>query len=160
MIIDREYFTVGLSSEIALGLSLSEMGTVAQFELQDICPVPGVTNFWYGVANFKGSLLWILDSARFFGLETERHKKPTKLTTVIVKEQGQDNNQQAAIVTDRLMGIVTLDPSGLNPVPESALPQLQQCCSQLARLEEQTIYILDCGALLAQLQQQSILVSA
>ena len=65
MVINQEYFTVELASKITLGFSLSEIGTVAQFETLNICAVPGVAEFWYGVANFKGSLLWILDSDRF-----------------------------------------------------------------------------------------------
>ena len=66
MIVNQEYFTVELASKITLGLSLNEMVTVAQFETKNICIVPGVADFWYGVVNFKGSLLWILDSDRFF----------------------------------------------------------------------------------------------
>lgn len=62
---NQEYFTVALSTSVDLGLSLVDMGTVAQFEVKNICTVPGVANFWYGVVNFKGSLLWILDSDRF-----------------------------------------------------------------------------------------------
>ena len=66
MVINQEYFTVELASKITLGLSLNEMVTVAQFEIKNICIVPGVADFWYGVVNFKGSLLWILDSDLFF----------------------------------------------------------------------------------------------
>ena len=159
MITNREYFTVDLASGITLGLPLSDMGTVAQFDTQDICTIPGVTEHWYGVANFKGSLLWILDSDRFFQLKIEQKKVPTKLTAVVVKDRNGNNNQKAAIVTQQLKGIVALDRPCLKPIPESVPQPLSQCCSHLAQLDEQTIYILDCAALLTQLHQQSMLVS-
>lgn len=159
MVTKREYFTVELASKTTLGLSLSEMVTVAQFDIQDICTVPGVTDFWHGVANFKGSLLWILDSDRFFELKIEQ-KLPTKLTAVIVKDSQGDSSRKAAIVIQQLKGIVALDQSCLEPISESVPRQLRQCCSNLAQLEGQTIYILDSATLLTQLHQQSLLVSA
>ncbi|MEN9517832.1 MAG: hypothetical protein RLZZ381_420 [Cyanobacteriota bacterium] len=159
MVIHQEYFTVELGSKITLGLPLQEMSIVAQFDISNICTVPGVADFWYGVANFKGSLLWILDSDRFFNLNLQRHKLAQKLTAVVVKNQQLDSEKQVAIVTQQLKGIVAIEPSCCQPLTDDAFPQLRQCCSTVAHPEAQTIYLLDAAALLQQLHQQSMLVS-
>ena len=75
---NREYFTVELASQIVLGLSLTEMATVVQFETKYICAVPGVAEFWHGVVNFKGSLLWVLDSDRFLSLPAKNQANHRK----------------------------------------------------------------------------------
>ena len=62
---DREYFSFELSTGIDLALPLTDMKVATQFEVTNICVVPGVADFWYGVTNFKGSLMWVLDSDRF-----------------------------------------------------------------------------------------------
>ncbi|MEO1693198.1 MAG: chemotaxis protein CheW [Cyanobacteria bacterium J06631_6] len=159
MVIDQEYFAVELASEIVLGLPLNEMTTVAQFEIQNICPVPGVASFWYGVVSFKGSLLWILDSHRFFDLQPKRQKLPQKLTTVIVKNRLSSSNKQVAIATQQLRGIVAVAPANFKPLSERASPQLRLCCSTMAYTETQNLHIVDSAALLQQLHQQSMLVS-
>jgi twitching motility protein PilI len=159
MVIHQEYFTVELGSKITLGLPLQEMGIVAQFDISNICTVPGVAEFWYGVVNFKGSLLWILDSDRFFNLNLQRNKLAQKLTAVVVKNQQLDSEKQVAIVTQQLKGIVAIEPSCCQPLADDAFPQLRQCCSTVAHTEAQTIYLLDSAALLQQLHQQSMLVS-
>lgn len=158
MVINQEYFTVELASKITLGLSLDEMGTVNQFETHNICTVPGVADFWYGVVNFKGSLLWILDSDRFFNLNLPRNRQPQKLTVVVIKNQ-HSASKQVAIVTQQLRGIVAVNPSSCQPPSKQVSPELAQCCSMVADHEGQIIHIIDSSALLKQLHQKSILVS-
>lgn len=173
MVMNQEYFTVEIASKITLGLLLSEMDTVTQLETQNICTVPGVEDFWYGVVNFKGSLLWILDSDRFFNLDQARHKLPQKLTAVVVKNSQLGNEKQVAIVTQQLKGIVAIEPSRCAPIADDVSPQLRQCCSTAANIDApmeaqeetlettvaQSIYLLDSAALLQLLHQKSILVS-
>ncbi|NJL51471.1 MAG: hypothetical protein HC930_03295 [Hydrococcus sp. SU_1_0] len=67
----------------------------------------------------------------------------------------------------QLKGIVAIEPSGCQPLGDDVSPQLRHCCSAAAQIEieaespaSQTIYLLDGSALLQQLHQQSILVSA
>ena len=62
---NREYFSFELSTGIDLALPLTDMKVAAQFEVRNICIIPGVADFWYGVTNYKGSLVWVLDSDRF-----------------------------------------------------------------------------------------------
>ena len=159
MVINQEYFTVELASKITLGLSLSEMVTVAQFETKNICIVPGVAEFWYGVVNFKGSLLWILDSDRFFNLRQKYHKISPKLTVVVVKNRLSSSNKQVAIVVRQLKGIAAVSPSNFKPLSNKISPRLRQCCSTAAQVEEQIINIIDSEALLQQLSKESMLIS-
>jgi len=158
MLTNQEYFTVELASEITLGIPLDEMVTVAQFERANICTVPGVTDFWHGVANFKGSLLWILDSDRFFELQPQSGRLRPKLTAVVIKNKQLGDRKQVAIATQNLKGIVTLESS--LPSSDRVYPQLDRCCSAVGLTEGgQTIYILDSAVLLKQLHQRSTLVS-
>ncbi|MGB5712450.1 MAG: chemotaxis protein CheW [Waterburya sp.] len=157
---NQEYFIVELASAIHLGVPLANMGTAVQFEVQSVCTVPGVANFWHGVVKFKGSLLWVLDSDRFFNLSIPRNNRPQKLTAVILKSEASVSQKKVAIVTQQLKGIVTLEPSCLKPVVDNIPPQLRECCSAVVQIESQTTYIIDSAVLLQQLHQQSILVSA
>lgn len=156
---NQEYFTVELGSGMHLGVPLANMGTVAQFEVQNVCIVPGVANFWHGVVNFKGSLLWVLDSDRFFNLSIQKNKQPQKLTVIILKSEELVSQKKVAIVTQQLKGILTIEPSSLKPIANNVSPQLRECCAAIAQAESQTTYIIDSTALLQQLHQQSILVS-
>lgn len=157
---NQEYFTVELASAIHLGVPLENMGTVAQFEAQNICTVPGVANFWYGVVNFKGSLLWVLDTDNFLNISIQRNKPIQKLTAVILNIEKSSDQKKVAIVTQKLKGILTLEASELKPLADNVSPQLRKCCNAIAQNESQTTYILDSTDLLQQLHQQSILVSA
>jgi twitching motility protein PilI len=167
MVMNQEYFTVEIASKITLGLLLSEMDTVTQLETQNICTVPGVEDFWYGVVNFRGSLLWILDSDRFFNLDQTHHKQLHRLTAVVVKNPQLGAEKQVAIVTHQLKGIMSIEPSCCTPMTDNVSLQLRQCCSTVAQIDAQTdvqeeaqsIYLLDAAALLQQLHQKSMLVS-
>ncbi|MEL6439207.1 MAG: CheW domain-containing protein [Cyanobacteria bacterium J06621_8] len=156
---NQEYFTFELALSIHLGIPLNNMASVAQFEASNICTVPGVANCWYGVVNYKGSLLWVLDSDRFFGLAAPRSQRLSKLTTVLLKTESQDSQKQVAIVTQKLNGIVALEPSSLAPLAKKVSSQLQLCCSTVAKTESSVIHIIDPANLLQQLHQQSSLVA-
>lgn len=174
---NQEYFTIEIASEINLGLPLADLGAVIQLETANICTVPGVASFWYGVVNFKGSLLWVLDSDRFFmrslsktpkGLASRRaphrfsnlklqNQNPRKLTAVILQTQQSGNQKKVALVTQKLKGLTTVDSSCLQSLSAHVSSELQKCC--LAMVHEAGIYVIDSVALLQQLHQQSSLVS-
>jgi twitching motility protein PilI len=153
---NQEYFTLELASEINLGLPLADMGSVIQLETINICTVPGVANFWHGVINFKGSLLWILDSDRFLMRSLMGDSSP-KLTAVILQSQQTGSQNKVALVTQKLKGIISVESSCLQPLPDNLVPQLGKCCSAIAQNEGQQTYIIDSVALLQQLHQQSSL---
>ncbi|MEM8717967.1 MAG: chemotaxis protein CheW [Cyanobacteria bacterium P01_G01_bin.39] len=156
---NQEYFTFELASSIQMGIALDSMRMASQFELQNICTVPGVANFWYGVVNYKGSLLWVLDSDRFFNIPTQKGQRLQKLTAVILKPKAEYGQKQVAIVTKQLQGILAIEPSCLQPLTEHP-PQLQQCCNAVAQTDGETVYLLDTTKFLEQLHQRSILITA
>lgn len=151
---NQEYFTFELASSIHLGVPLANMGAVTQFAMPNICIVPGVASFWYGVVNYKGSLLWVLDSDRLFNLAAANNQRLSKLTAVIVRPESGDSHQQVAIVAQQLKGIIAVEPSSLQPLNNHS-PQLQPYCSAVAETDSQSTYLIDATKLLEQLHQQS-----
>ena len=157
---NQEYFSVQLAPEINLGIPLANMGTVIQLEVNNICPVPGVAAFWYGVVNFKGSLLWVLDSDRYFHLTNKQSRLEKKLTAVILKQDPTKSSKQIALVTQQLIGITSLKAQTQGEIAENVSSNLKSCCSLGAVTEAKSTYILNPANLLQQLHQQSSLVSA
>ncbi|WP_319419515.1 chemotaxis protein CheW [Pleurocapsa sp. FMAR1] len=155
---NQEYFSVQLAPEINLGIPLANMGAVIQLEVNNICPVPGVAAFWYGVVNFKGSLLWVLDSDRYFHL-VSKQKLKRKLTAVVLKYDPAKSSRQIALVTQQLIGITTLKAQH-EEISENISSNLKNCCSASAVTEAKNTYILNPANLSQQLHQQSSLISA
>lgn len=160
---NQEYFTVDLSASIQLGLPLADMAQVIQFEQKDICLVPGVAPCWYGVVNFKGSLLWVLDTDRFFDLDVNREvtndRLNSKLTSVLLTHQIKGTQRRVAIVVQKLQGLLTVEASKLKPLSTSLPSSLQTLCTAAVETENRITYILDSTTFLQQLHQQSTLVS-
>ena len=184
---DREYFSFELSTRIDLALSLTDMKVVTQFEVKNICIVPGVADFWYGVTNFKGSLIWVLDSDRFLNGALRQRPEGTLHPKGAVSLMGETpktaqhrafniaktasspqkltsvilHQQQAqkkvAIVTRQLKGIISIQSDRLKPI-ENDTSILSKCCSAVVETEVST-YIIEPAALLHQLQKRSLLVS-
>lgn len=161
---NQEYFAVELSASIRLGLTLEDMATVTQFEQKDICIVPGVAPFWHGVVNFKGSLLWVLDTDRFFNLEKELEtisdRWNLKFTSILLTHQIQGTQRRVALVVKKLEGLFTVQSSQLQPISTALPSSLQTICKAAVERENKITYILDTEAFLQQLHQQSNLVSA
>lgn len=156
---DQEYFSIQLSDTTNLAIPLANMGAVVQFESDSVCVVPGVAEFWYGVVNFKGSLLWILDSNHYFSLGKPPESQTRKLTAVILKQhQEPSNKKQVAIVTQKLVGIVELEKNILQESSNIA-PNLQNCSVLHNILETKKTYILNPSNLLQQIHKQSSLIS-
>lgn len=161
---NREFFVVELSASIRLGLNLEEMTTVTQFEQKDICIVPGVAPFWYGVVNFKGSLLWVLDIDRFLNLagsvETVSDRWNLKLTSILLTYQIQGIQKRVALAVKKLDGLLTVQSSQLQPISSTAPSSLKAICKMAIEKENTITYILDVETLFQQLHQLSTLVNA
>ena len=156
----QEYFTVRLSTGIYLGLALEDMATVAQFEQKDICLVPGVAPFWYGVVNFKGSLLWILDCRRFFNLKSQEEQSNSQLTSVVLTHNLAGTSKKVALVVQQLSGIMSVDLNQSTPVSTSLSSALQSLCTAAVEKDNKTTCILNTEAFLEQIYQQSPLMAA
>lgn len=155
---DQEYFSIQLSDTTNLAIPLDNMGAVVQFESDSVCVVPGVAEFWYGVANFKGSLLWILDSNHYFNFGNARKYQGRKLTAVILKQQQEQSKKQVAIVAQKLVGIVELAVSTLEE-SSNITPNLKNCSILHSILDTKKTYILNPNNLLQQIHEQSALIS-
>lgn len=157
----QEYFRFALSADISLAIPLENMGKVVQLETQHICTIPGVASFWYGIVNLKGSLLWVLDSDRYFNLNyNQSHSQQKKITAVVVKQNLQATERQVALVTPRLEGIIALKSDQLEPLTDQIANIWHTCSSAMVDQGNKNIYILDSINLLKQLHQKSSLVSA
>lgn len=155
---DQEYFSIQLSDTTNLAIPLDNMGAVVQFESDSVCVVPGVAEFWYGVVNFKGSLLWILDSNHYFSFGNAQKSQGKKLTAVILKQQQEQSKKQVAIVAQKLLGIVELAVSTLEESSNIA-PNLKNCSTLHSLLDTKKTYILNPNNLLQQIHEQSALIS-
>lgn len=160
---NQEYFTVDLSTSVQLGLPLADMAQVIQFEQKDLCLVPGVAPFWYGVVNFKGSLLWVLDTNCFFDLDINSNASSdrlnSKLTSVLLTHQIEGTQRRVALVVQKLQGLLTVEDSKIKPLSTSTPSRLQTLCAAAVETENSITYILDSVAFLQQLHQQSTLIS-
>lgn len=161
---NQEYFAVELSASISLGLTLENMATVTQFEQKDICIVPGIAPFWYGVVNFKGSLLWVLDTDRFLNLDSGndalRDRPNSKFTSLLLTHQIQGTQRRVALVVKKLKGLLTVSASKLQPLSAATPSSLRTLCKAYVETENKITYILDAESFLRHLHQQSNLVSA
>ena len=156
---NQEYFTVALSADTNLAVPLDNMGAVIQIEAKNICMIPGVAEFWYGAISFKGSLLWVLDSDRYFNLDRELDRYQKKLTAVIIKQNQGENLRKIALITAKLQGIFSIESEQLGQLPSDNIESsLQQCCSAISEYKTKRTFILDPVSLLEQLHQQSGLV--
>ena len=156
---NREYFSIVLSSELNLAIPLDNMGAVIQIKMTDICTVPGVANFWYGAINFKGSLLWVLDTNCYFELGQNNNHISKKLTAVIVKYHKHNNSKKLALVTPKLNGIIALDSAELKPAITNERYVWSDCCSGIFEGETESTFILNFTDLLKQLQSRSDLLT-
>ena len=156
MAMDREYFTIKLTAEIDLGVALTDMTTAVQFEAKNVCAVPGVAEFWHGVVNYQSSLLWLLDSNRFFGLAANTRQPSSKLTAIIVRDRF-SNQKQVAVVTPQLKGIVAVEPTNLRSLANDRSSRLHQCCSAVVQTAAKAIYLIDSAGLLQEIHQKSLI---
>lgn len=116
----QEYFAVQLSPALGLALPLSDMESATRISLPQICSMPGVAPFWLGVINYQGSLLWVLDSDRFFELKSSPGAKGEALTAVILRRQIDGSQRRVALIVQALQGVLSLD--SFASVSPQALP--------------------------------------
>jgi twitching motility protein PilI len=156
---NREYFAVSLSASIQIGLSLEDMTTVTQFDRKSICVIPGVDPFWYGVVNFQGALLWVLDSDRFFNIESDKDYSRQQLTAIVLNRQLEGTNKRIALVVKQLQGLANVEPSNLQPIPDFLPDILKNLCTTSVNLNDRAIHLIDSMALLQKLDRQTIVAA-
>jgi len=87
-----------------------------------VTPVPRTDDFVVGVANLRGNIVTILDLKPLLGIPEDEDKPLSQYRMLIVAH----DNLTAAIVVDRVEGVVTMAVSDLEPplpgVPEQIRP--------------------------------------
>ena len=157
---NQEYFHVGLSESIYLGLPLNFLDQLIHLESDKICLIPGVAAFWEGVFNYRGSLVWILDTTKFLRKNSEEVLINKKQTLLVLNPQLQaGQKKQVALAVKNLAGIITLDKNqGKTSVLTDHLSFLgQKICPIVVEQEAKQIYLLDFNILLEKIYQNSLL---
>ncbi len=158
----QEYFGLELGS-VHLALPLVDLETVAKFEQKGICTIPGIASFWYGVFNYRGSLLWVLDTEQFLGLTAEKERSvgrmsadsaDQKLTAVVLSHQFQGSKRRVALVVRQLEGILSINQSQLESV-SSLSSSFSIYCTTKIEQDNKTFYVLDSETFLEQLYTSS-----
>ena len=153
----QEYFCVGLSNSVYLGLSLEHVDKLITLQPKDICLIPGIADFWLGVVNYKSSLLWILDTDNFLDIAKNNQKIKSQQTVLIVNYSIGNYQKKVALVIKSLEGVFKFD-SVQTASPLSAIsPRLQNICDGFAIQDEKDIALVKTEILLEQLSQQSLL---
>lgn len=121
----QEYFSVELSGSAHLAFPLEDLVKVIEIKPRNLYLMPGMPAFWLGVINYKGNLLWVLDSYDFFKLKSQNYNSQQTLTAVILQKRVKKSQKRVALIVKELRGILSLnDPENL-PV-DSSLPSFCQ----------------------------------
>ncbi|PSF36125.1 hypothetical protein C7H19_14085 [Aphanothece hegewaldii CCALA 016] len=152
-----EFFSFQLADSIRIALPLAHVEKIIQIPQKQICPLPGIAPYWAGVANYQGSLLWILDSEQFFNLIQERSFKKTNWTVIVVTFQTSEIRRRIAISVKALNGIISVD---LTASSHSSffplLPQFQSLFSSSIIYENELLLVLETEALFTSLSTPNL----
>jgi twitching motility protein PilI len=142
---NSEFFSFQLADSIRIALPLTHVEKIIQIPQQQICPLPGIASYWAGIANYQGSLLWVLDSEQFFNLVPSRLLKKANWTAIVVTFQTPEIRRRIAISVKSLNGILAVDlatsshSSSLFPL----LPQFQPLFSSSIFYEDELLLFLE-----------------
>jgi twitching motility protein PilI len=152
----QEFFSFQLADAIQIALPLANVDRIVQISRQQICPLPGVASCWAGIVNYEGSLLWLLDSERFFELTPARSLKARHWTAVVVTFQDSQICRRVALSVRELHGLLPLD---LSVAPKSSffplLPQFQALFRVSLPQENDLLLVLDPEPFFSFLQSSS-----
>jgi twitching motility protein PilI len=154
----KDYFRVNLSDSFALGLPLTEVETVIKLEQREIAAIPGIAQFWYGVTNYRGSLLWVLDTGDFLQLDDWQINPLEKLTAVVLNYQFQGIKRRVAVTVQQLAGVVSPQDKQLQPLSSENQAKFRDLFTSQVQSDELPIYLLDIEKLLQDLYQKSELL--
>ncbi|MGK7917392.1 MAG: chemotaxis protein CheW [Prochloraceae cyanobacterium] len=142
----QEYFGIQLSGSVRIALSLTDLETIERFGRPQICQIPGVAAFFLGITHQRGALTWVLDSDRFFELETSEAYQQSQVTVVILKHQLGDTHKRVAWCVKNLEGVLTLNLTQLHPWTDLLPERFQSLFTAIVKHNNQPIFILDSEA--------------
>ncbi|MGK7876379.1 MAG: chemotaxis protein CheW [Xenococcaceae cyanobacterium] len=151
----QEYFGIQLSHSVRVALPLTDVETFAHIQRQRISPIPGVAKFWLGVANQRGSLLWVLDADQFFDLVPASDHQEQQLTAVVLTRLIQGTQRRVAWIVKELEGVLPVHSTQSQPLPPPLQPRFQTLFTATFKQDDKTIVVLDSEAFFQALRPQS-----
>ena len=151
----QEYFCIGLSNSVYLGLSLDNIDKLITLQPQDICLIPGIADFWLGVINYKSSLLWILDLENFLDIAKNNQKIKSQQTVLILNYSIGNYQKKVGLIIKSLEGVFNFGQEQM--IASCFTPKLQNICQAFTTENEKDIALVKTELLLEQLSQQSLL---
>lgn len=156
----HNYFSVSLSTPWKVALPLTDVETVIKLEQTEIATVPGIAQFWYGVTNYRGNLLWVLDTERFLQIDSFQVNSIEKLTAVVLKHKVEGITKKVAFTVQRLEGLVSIQAESLSVLSTQTKSQFGNLF--ISQFEENNVlfYLLDLEKLFKEFYQKSELLPA
>jgi purine-binding chemotaxis protein CheW len=108
----------------------------------EITHLPKQPDYVRGVLNLRGVIVPIVDLRCRFG---QGMTEPTPLHVVIIVQIG---NRQVGLLADRVLDIVSFEPSEVRPVPQIAQSSLVSFLSGLVTVEGAMVALIDLSNLL------------
>lgn len=156
----QDYFGVSLSAIWKLALPLTDVETVIKLEQTEIATVPGIAQFWYGVTNYRGNLLWVLDPENFLQLDSSQINSTEKLTAVVLTCQLQGTTKRIAFVVKQLAGVVSIRTELLTFLSNDDKSQFFDLFIGQIIVNDNLFYLLDVEKLFREISKKSNLVIA
>ncbi|GAB4231379.1 MAG: hypothetical protein Kow0049_13700 [Stanieria sp.] len=167
----QNYFSVSLSTPWKVALPLTDLETVIKLEPTEIAIIPGIAQFWYGVTNYRGNLLWVLDTEKFLqidscegltsGVYTPRQVNSLeKLTAVVLTTKVEGITKKVAFTVKGLEGVISIKLDSLSVLSTQIKSQFSNSFVSQFLEKEILFYLLDVQQLFKELSQKSELLSA
>ncbi|WP_107669220.1 chemotaxis protein CheW [Cyanothece sp. BG0011] len=139
----KDYFGIELSKSIHLALPLENMGTVIQITPENICLIPGVSNYLLGVTNYQGALLWVLDTDQFFQIDSDLLNRKENLTAIIVKSSVSGKTKKVALVVKKIEGVLNIKTQSDNIASNYFASQFKHCLDKVVKKDNTVFGILN-----------------
>ncbi|MGK7896948.1 MAG: chemotaxis protein CheW [Xenococcus sp. (in: cyanobacteria)] len=153
----QEYFCIGLSHSVYLGLSLEHVDKLITLRRKDICLIPGIADFWVGVVNYKSSLLWILDLENFLGITKNNQEFKSQQTVLILNYSTGNYQKKVALIIKDLQGVFKFQKEQIVVNYSAIFSRLQDICDSFMHQDGKDIALVKTEVLLEQLEQHSLL---
>ncbi len=153
----QEYFCIGLSNSVHLGLSLEHVDKLITLQPKDICLIPGIADFWVGVVNYKSSLLWILDLENFLGITKDYQRIKSQQTVLILNYSAGNYQKKVALMIKNLEGVFKFEENQMVVKHSTVFSRLQDICHSFMHQDGKDIALVKTEVLLEQLEQHSLL---
>ncbi|MEA5573313.1 chemotaxis protein CheW [Calothrix sp. UHCC 0171] len=118
--IKQKFLTFQLGSKDTAVISLANIIEVLQISASEICGVPQMPSYIYGVYNWRGEMVWLIDLEAMLGYSSSRKISSLipKIITIIVQHEG----KSLGLLVNQLMDIDYLDVSQIKPANTELFP--------------------------------------